>query len=153
VFVWLSVWTEVQIVCIWSSRCHCIPKPYHLLPHLYPNWFYLSGTVPAYPGCPGKEAVKRVVFLVIIFKFRPTDYVVVTVHKCIHVSYMLLINSVTLASLASVQHQQHWQKARLISLPQGGHGMSAPAVFCSSATREFFAAHSRSCSKLEEINH
>jgi len=24
-----------------------------------PDWFYLSGT-RAYPGCPGKEAVKRV---------------------------------------------------------------------------------------------
>ena len=23
---WLSVWIEVQIVCIWSSRCHCHPK-------------------------------------------------------------------------------------------------------------------------------
>jgi len=27
------------------------------LPHLNPDWFYLSGT---YPGCPGKEAVKWV---------------------------------------------------------------------------------------------
>ena len=44
VLVWLSVWTEVQIVCIWSSWCHCIPKPHHLLPHLNPDWFYLSGT-------------------------------------------------------------------------------------------------------------
>jgi len=44
VLVWLSVWSEVQIVCIWSSRCHCIPKPHHLLPHLNPDWFYLSGT-------------------------------------------------------------------------------------------------------------
>ena len=24
--VWLSVWSEVQIVCIWSSRCHCHHK-------------------------------------------------------------------------------------------------------------------------------
>jgi len=42
--VWLSVWIEVQIVCIWSSWCHCIPKPHHLLPPLNPDWFYLSGT-------------------------------------------------------------------------------------------------------------
>ena len=41
----LSVWNEVQIVCIWSIWCHCIPKPHHLLPHLNPDWFlYLSGT-------------------------------------------------------------------------------------------------------------
>jgi len=24
--------------------CHCIAKPHHLLPHLNPDWFYLSGT-------------------------------------------------------------------------------------------------------------
>ena len=23
--VWLSVWSEVQVVCIWSSWCHCHP--------------------------------------------------------------------------------------------------------------------------------
>jgi len=28
--------------CMWSSWCHCIPKPHHLLPHLYPDWFHLS---------------------------------------------------------------------------------------------------------------
>ena len=50
VLVWLSVWSEVQIVRIWPSWCHCIPKLHHLLPHLNPEWFYLSG----------KEAVKRV---------------------------------------------------------------------------------------------
>jgi len=26
VLVWLSVWSEVQIVCIWSSWCDCRPK-------------------------------------------------------------------------------------------------------------------------------
>jgi len=26
VLVWLSVWSDVQIVCIRSSWCHCIPK-------------------------------------------------------------------------------------------------------------------------------
>ena len=34
-----------------------IPKPHHLLPHLNPGFIFL---VPAYPGCPGKEAVKQV---------------------------------------------------------------------------------------------
>ena len=42
--VWLSVCSEVQIVCIWSSWCHSIPKPHHLLPHLNPVYFYLSLT-------------------------------------------------------------------------------------------------------------
>ena len=54
--------SEVQIVCIWSTWYHCIPKPHHhLLPHLNPYWFYLSGK--AYPGCPGKEAVKQSILL------------------------------------------------------------------------------------------
>jgi len=26
---WLSVWREVQMVCIWSRWCHCHPR--HLL--------------------------------------------------------------------------------------------------------------------------
>ena len=40
--VWLSVWSEVQVVCIWPSWCHC--HLYHLLLHLNLDWFYLSGT-------------------------------------------------------------------------------------------------------------
>ena len=43
--VWLSVWSEVQIVCMWSSWCHCIPTSHHLLSHLNPDWFYLSGVI------------------------------------------------------------------------------------------------------------
>ena len=31
-------------------------NPQHLMRHLNPDWFYLSGTDSA--GCPGKEAVK-----------------------------------------------------------------------------------------------
>ena len=29
--VLLPVWSEMQIVCIWSSWCHCIPKPLSFL--------------------------------------------------------------------------------------------------------------------------
>jgi len=47
VLLWLYVWKEVQVVCIWYSWFHCIPKTHNLLPHLN-------------PGCPGKEAVKQV---------------------------------------------------------------------------------------------
>jgi len=25
VLAWLSVWSKVQIICIWSSWCHCHP--------------------------------------------------------------------------------------------------------------------------------
>ena len=31
--VWSSAWSEVQIVCIWSSWCHCILKAHRLLIH------------------------------------------------------------------------------------------------------------------------
>jgi len=33
-----------------------------LPPHLKPDWFFL---VPAYPGCPGKEAVKLVIIVIL----------------------------------------------------------------------------------------
>ena len=36
VLVWLSVWSEVQIVCIWSGWCHCHPKSRYLLPYSHP---------------------------------------------------------------------------------------------------------------------
>ena len=58
VLVWLFVRSEVQFVCIWSSWCHSIPKPYHLLPNLNPDWF--TFLVQAYPGYPKKEAIKPV---------------------------------------------------------------------------------------------
>jgi len=48
-----------RFFCIWPSWSHCISKPHHLLSDLNPDWFYLS-RIPAYPGCPGKKAVKWV---------------------------------------------------------------------------------------------
>jgi len=45
-FVWLSVWSKVQTVCIWHSPADAtvIPKPHCLLPNVNPDWLYLSGT-------------------------------------------------------------------------------------------------------------
>ena len=62
VLVWLPVWSEVQIVCIWSSWCHCIPKPHQLLPCLNSDWFTVL--VRAYPGCPGSGQLTGVVVAV-----------------------------------------------------------------------------------------
>jgi len=56
VLAWLSVWSEVQMICIWSGRCHCHPI---ISASENPEWFILL--VPAYPGSPGKKAVKRLV--------------------------------------------------------------------------------------------
>jgi len=64
ILAWLSVWTDVQMICIWSSWCQC---------HLIISCFVriqigLTFLVAAHPGCPGKETAKRVsvslVFLV-----------------------------------------------------------------------------------------
>jgi len=54
VLVWLSVSSEV--FAYGSADATAILKPHHLLPHLHPDRFYLS-------GCPGKEAVERDVLL------------------------------------------------------------------------------------------
>ena len=71
--MWLAVWSEVQIVCIWSTRCHCIPKPYRLLPHLNPDWFYLSGT--GLPMLSWKRGLLMGVVVVVVvfvaFSFTP----------------------------------------------------------------------------------
>jgi len=53
---WISIWSEVQIICIWSSWCHC-----HLMISCFIKIQIGSPIlVPAYLGCPGKEAVKWV---------------------------------------------------------------------------------------------
>ena len=44
VLVWLSVWSEVQIVSYGPADATAIPKPRHLLSYLNPDWYYLSGT-------------------------------------------------------------------------------------------------------------
>jgi len=51
--------------------------PYHLLPHLNPDWLYLSVYQPAYPGCPAKEAVKPVcVCVCVCFSLNRTVYII-----------------------------------------------------------------------------
>ena len=49
--VWLSVWSEVQIVCIWSSWCNCHPKtPSSLASFKFrlvlPLWYQFTHVVP-----------------------------------------------------------------------------------------------------------
>jgi len=50
VLVWLSVWSEVQIVCIWSSWCHCHPQTPSSLASfksrlVLPSWYWLTQAV------------------------------------------------------------------------------------------------------------
>jgi len=55
VLTWLSVWSEVQMICIWSNWCHC-----HSIISCFLKIQIGLNFVPAYPGCPGKEVIKRV---------------------------------------------------------------------------------------------
>jgi len=52
---WLSVWNEVQMICIWFCWCHCHP----IISCSSKIQIGLTFLVPAYPGCPGKKAIKR----------------------------------------------------------------------------------------------
>ena len=52
----LPAWSHVQVISIWSSYCHCYP----IVSCFIKIQFVLTILVPAYPGCPGKEAAKRV---------------------------------------------------------------------------------------------
>ena len=48
VLEWFYVWSEMQMICIWSS-CASLK-----------SITVFTFLVPAYRGCPGKEAIKRV---------------------------------------------------------------------------------------------
>ena len=66
VLAWLSVWSEVQIICMWSSWCHC----HSIVSCFIKIQIGLTFLVPTYPGCPGKEAVRRAsVSVVHLMKF------------------------------------------------------------------------------------
>jgi len=52
----LSAWSEVQIICIWFSWCHCHPIVSCFI-KIQNGFTFL---MPAYPACPGKEAIKQV---------------------------------------------------------------------------------------------
>jgi len=56
VLAWLSVWSEVQMTCMWSGWCHC-----HLIISCFikiQNGF--TCLVSAFPDFPGEEAIIRV---------------------------------------------------------------------------------------------
>jgi len=47
VLAWLSVWREVQMICIWSIRCYCHP----IISCFVKIHSGLTFLMPAYPGC------------------------------------------------------------------------------------------------------
>jgi len=48
VLAWLSVWREMQTICIWSGWCRCHP----IISCFFKIQINLTFLVPAYPGCP-----------------------------------------------------------------------------------------------------
>ena len=52
------------MICMWSSWCRCHP----IISCFVKIKISLAFLVPAYPGCPGKEAVKRVSLYLSVFK-------------------------------------------------------------------------------------
>jgi len=65
VLAWLSVWSEVQMICVPSSWCHCHP----IISCFTKIQIRLTFLIPAYPVCPGKEAAKcvSVIYLSVFF--------------------------------------------------------------------------------------
>jgi len=51
---WLFIGTKLQMICIWSSWCHCQP----VISCFIKIQNGLTFLVPAYSGCPGKQASK-----------------------------------------------------------------------------------------------
>jgi len=47
VLAWLSVWSKVQMICIWSSWCHCQPiiSCYSKIQNSLPFWCWLTQVV------------------------------------------------------------------------------------------------------------
>ena len=51
VLVWLSAWSQVQIVCTWFGQCHCHLKAPASLASLKSRMFFIKVfLVPVYPG-------------------------------------------------------------------------------------------------------
>ena len=51
VLAWLRVWREVQMICVWSSWCHC----HSIISCFVKIHIDLTFLVLAYPGYPGKR--------------------------------------------------------------------------------------------------
>jgi len=51
VLAWLSGWSEVQLICMWSSWCYCHP----IISCFIKIEIGLTFLLPAYPGCHGKR--------------------------------------------------------------------------------------------------
>ena len=55
----LYVWSEVEMLCIWSSWCHCHP----IISCFIKIEIALTFLVPSYPGCPEKRPLNVCLFV------------------------------------------------------------------------------------------
>ena len=71
---WLSVWSKVQMICLWFSWYHCQP--------------IVSCFIKIqidYPGCPGKEDVKRLSICVLAYLTRKVQ----SIHQYSDAAYVV----------------------------------------------------------------
>jgi len=80
VLAWLSVCSEVPLICVWSSWCHCYP----IISCFIRIWIglpFFDASIPT--GCRGKEAV-RCVSVLWVMCHKPLNYTVVSPVKPLH---------------------------------------------------------------------
>jgi len=69
---WLTVRSETQIVCIWSSWCHCHPI----------ISCFIKIQIGLTLGCPGKDAIKRVPVCLNEWVIIESEHPLLTVFTC-----------------------------------------------------------------------
>jgi len=79
VLTWLSVWSEMQVISIWSNWYQSHPVI---------SWFIkiqigLTFLVSDYPGCPGKEAIKQASVCVLVWLIFAMNLAVKLTQGCV----------------------------------------------------------------------
>jgi len=109
VLAWLSVWSEVQMICIWSGWCHCHPI---ISASENPERFIFL--VPAYPGSPGKKAVKRLCVCVFYLHHRKNCQLLEPVSYTVHQHPILDVSLPFLVVFQQKLKQKQHRKQRQI---------------------------------------
>jgi len=108
VLVWLSVWSVVQMICIWSRWCHCHPSP---LASVKSRMVYLSGA--GLPRLSWKKAIKRA---------RVCVCVAVAQSSLMVLWYVLLVLQMTsyfhtMGSVCRIKHNVMFRIFRQVAVP------------------------------------
>jgi len=85
VLEWLSVWSKVQMICIWSTSCHC----HYVISCVIKIQIALTFLVPAYPFCSGREAIKWVWTSVLRLCLNYGQFDCVRAYFCVFVYFLL----------------------------------------------------------------